>query len=295
MIAGSRGRLFNARRPSTSRDATDFSKTSALTTLDRMRFSILLVALLSACGSIDPEPVLDAQGNPIPSPEAGEPWLVVEQITPDADVIPSSPEITIQFSDHLEDDLLVDYDVISLVSGGKRVGGRAAWNAVTKTLTWRPFGSLIDGLDYTLQLNNARLLSVVGSPLFPTKRKVWRVDASQDSPAIQAVADVRWSDVERVLKTRCWSCHQDPEWKLNPLTRESMIGERSDGGDEILVVPFDPSDSYLLQKIVPDYPTIRWDVQPPVWSGAQPLGEREVRLVESWIRQGARSDLDALP
>lgn len=96
-----------------------------------------------------------------------------------------------------------------------------------------------------------------------------------------------------MLFRRVWKSRFN--WGLNPLTRESMIGKRSDAGDEMLIVPFDPADSYVLQKLLPDYWTIRWDVQPPAWSGAEPLSERELRLVESWIRQGARSDLDSLP
>ncbi len=266
-----------------------------MTTLPGMRSSILVLALLSACGSIDPDPVLDAQGNPIAVPAAGEPWLVVEQISPDTDVIPTNPQISIRLSNHIDDDLLVDYDVISLVSGGKRMGGRTSWDVATKTLTWRPFGRLIDGLDYSLQVNDSRLVSVVGSPLFPFKRKTWRVDAEEEGPTDQVSPEVRWSQVERIFERRCWSCHQDPEWQLNPLTRESMIGARSNGGEEFLVVPFDPADSYLLQKIVPDYETIRWEVQPPAWSGAAPLRDHQIRLIESWIRQGARSDLDAFP
>jgi len=260
-----------------------------------MRSSILVIALLSACGSIDPDPLLDAQGNPIAVPAAGESWLVVEQISPETDVIPTNPQISIRLSNHIDDDLLVDYDVISLTSGGKRMGGRTSWDVTSKTLTWRPFGNLIDGLDYSLQVNDSRLLSVVGSPLYPFKRRTWRVDAQEEAPTPQTSAEVRWSQVEQILERRCWSCHQAPQWQLNPLTRESMIGKRSNGGEEFLVVPFDPADSYLLHKIVPDYETIRWEVQPPSWSGAAPLQDHQIRLIEAWIRQGARSDLDALP
>ncbi|MEZ4460184.1 MAG: hypothetical protein R3E66_10755 [bacterium] len=251
------------------------------------KVAAMLVLMQLGCGSIETEPRLDANGTPIPEPPAGEDWLVVRSMAPDGDVIPGRPELIITLSDYVSPQSLLGFDAVVLTSGGKRMGGLVTWSNAEKALRWRPNGTLIDGLDYTLQLNDSRLQSVVGSPLFPPLRRTWRVDTSLPNAPEGTVEHVRYADVERLLDRQCWSCHQDPQWRLNPLTRTSMVGQRAAEVETFLVVPFAPSESYLLQKVLPDHPLIRWDQQPPAWSGAAPLTTAQIQLIEQWIAQGA--------
>lgn len=257
-----------------------------------MRGLFLLLVWGVGCGSIDPEAPLDAQGREIPVPEPGERWLSVSGIAPEGEVIPSRPVIRLELSEYVDDDLMLDVDVISLVSGGRRASGRAVWDMQTKTLSWTPFSPLIDGLDYSLAVNASRLESVAGSPLFPPRSRAWRVDAGLDSSAVPSGMaprrEARWDEVAEVFSRKCWTCHQDPQWRLNPLTPESMVGVKAADLDRFLVVPLDPDDSYLVQKVLPDYPTIVWDVQPPAWSGVEPLEASEIATIIDWVASGAR-------
>ena len=66
-----------------------------------------------------------------------------------------------------------------------------------------------------------------------------------------------------------------------------MIGARADEVDEVIVIRYDAADSYLMHKIIPDYPLRRYGVQPPTWSDAEPLTANEIALIEDWIRVGA--------
>lgn len=240
------------------------------------------------CGSIDPDPPVDANGQAIPIPASGERWLTVEAISPQDGSIPAVPEVVVTLSEYIEPSALIDFDVISLTSGGIRAAGSTRWDASTRTLHWRPYGALIDGLDYTLHINANRLTSVVGSPLFPPSRTKWRVDHRLENPPVPPTAEVRWADVEPILAQFCWSCHQDPNWQLNPLTRTSMISKKSDQVDRFIVMPFSAARSYLLHKVLPDYPMIMWETQPPSWSHVPPLSQEDVARIELWILQGAR-------
>lgn len=249
----------------------------------------------AACGAIDPEPATDPDGKPIPVPPAGESWLTVQEILPAAGDIPPRPVVSIRMSNYIDDDRLVDIDVVSLASGGRRAFGRTSWDMQSRTLTWRPSAPLTPGLEYDLVLNTSRFQSVTGAPLWNAPRVRWKVDADLESPTIAERRGSSWGQVEAVLARKCWSCHQDPQWQLNPLTVESMVGERAKDVDAFLVLPRDPDDSYLIHKVLPDYPLIRWDIQPPAWSGAQPLEPGEIQVFIDWIETMRGSDLDALP
>lgn len=253
------------------------------------------LAWTTACGAIEPDPPVDGAGNAIPMPPAGESWLTVHKITPAPGDIPTRPEVSLQFSDYVDDDRLVDVDVVSLASGGRRAFGRVTWDMQTRTMTWRPNAPLTQGLEYDLVVNTSRLRSVVGGPLFDAPRMRWRVDGGLENPPGPERREASWDQVEEVLARKCWSCHQDPQWQLNPLTVASMVGVRAKDADAFLVLPRDPDDSYLVQKVLPDYPLIRWDVQPPSWSGAKPLEPDEIQVFIDWIATLSGSDLDPLP
>lgn len=252
-----------------------------------MRHAALpLLLCLAACGPIDPEPPTDDEGVPIPTPGPFDDWLEVEEVTPDGGEVGLRPTIRVRFDTFIEDDELIDFSAVSLQSAGLRVTGRVTWEMTTRTLVFRPLRDLVPGLQYTLSLAPDYLESVTGAPF-----------RSSDLPKFEAVEgggsaadpeiDSSWDAVDTIFERKCRSCHADPQWQLNPLTRASMIGQPSAQTDQLVVLPFDPADSYLMHKILPDYPIRRFTVQPPPWSHAEPLTDVERRLVEAWIRNGA--------
>lgn len=247
---------------------------------------LLMCTTLLGCTSIEDEPLLDEDGNLIPTPGPYDYWLDIEDAQPTGDTS-LRPTIELKFNAHLEDDDFIDFNMAWLASGGIRASGLTSYRVRDRTLVFRPYNNLIEGLRYRLIVNDALLESVTGAPADISTLPL--VIASSEIPIEEPEPepDVAWPDVRRVFERKCWSCHQDPSWQLNPLTRESMIGTKALESDELLVIRYDPADSYLMHKVIPDYPIRRYGVQPPTWSDAEPLTETELALIEDWIRVGA--------
>ncbi len=67
-----------------------------------------------------------------------------------------------------------------------------------------------------------------------------------------------------------------------------LIGQPSTQQPDLLLVqPFDPERSYLMHKLLWDYPLREGTAQPTPWDGGAPLPEQDLRLIERWIRGGA--------
>ena len=239
-----------------------------------------------SCGAIDPAPIEDDDGNEIFSPTPFVPYLEVVAAYPSE--VPPTGELQFAFDQYIEDDELLDFSVVSLSSGGLSQGGRVTWDMTTRSLFFRPYTDLIPNFVYKPSLDATRLTSLDGAPLGPHSLPSFRVVEPEEPAPAPPQVRVDWSDVADVLEAKCWSCHADPKWNLNPLTRESMLGVSSEQTETLLVVPFDPADSYLMHKILPAYLHRRFTVQPPPWSGATPLLTEEVALIERWILTGAR-------
>ena len=111
-------------------------------------------------------------------------------------------------------------------------------------------------------------------------------DASAADPS--SYPSTSWSAVRQIIDERCADCHGDEDWpKLNPLTRESLVGRSSDQLNEPLVRPYDPPDSYLMHKLLWDYPVRQGEPQPPAWAGGKQLPRDELLTIEGWIAAGA--------
>lgn len=246
-------------------------------------FGVWVVAVM-ACGPIDPAPLVDEAGNPIIEPPPFDTALVA---TPRyAEVEGRAPVLRWQLNAYLDQGRLVDYLAVTLTSGGVAASGRVTYRMADRTLEFRPSSRLHDGLYYRPQLSAARLFSVTGSPLAGRQQPRFEVDATipSDDPPLPSA---RWADVAAIFDAKCNSCHNDPTWQLTPLTREALVGGRSDQVDRQLVVPYNPGDSYLLHKVLPDYPLRRFTVQPPPWSEVAPLDLPELLTIERWIITGA--------
>ncbi len=253
--------------------------------MSRALLSSLTIAIVAACGPVDPAPVDDVPERPGPYDR----FLEVIDVSPGEGDIPERPTLRIRFNDYLDDDELLDYSIVSLQSGGLRAAGRVDYEMTTRTLVFEPFGPLEHGLTYQVVVRGDFLRSVTGAPLATANLPRLRVDRSAESatPGL-ALPSAGWDRVDAIFEAKCRSCHSDPQWALDPLTRDSMIGRPSEQTGIPLVTPFDPDESYLMRKILHDYPLRRFTVQPPPWSGATALTVEETLVVETWIRNGAR-------
>ncbi len=255
---------------------------------------ICCILALVACGPLEPGPPLDADGEPIPTPPPGEPWLKIADVSPSGETWSRRPSVAITFSEHINPHTILSYAAASLGSGGLSVGGQVRHIMVRRQLIWRADRDLTPNLDYTLRLGNlAGLRSATGAPLWPQLPTITR--------RAQADADDPWrfdlddrprtfdADVAPLLEARCASCHADPQWGLNPLSYEALLELPSAQTERRLVRPLDPARSYLMHKIIPDYVDRRFTVQPPPWGDdPTPLTVQEQWTIERWIAGGAR-------
>ena len=86
-------------------------------------------------------------------------------------------------------------------------------------------------------------------------------------------------DIRPVLSGRCFKCHGPDE---NSREADLRLDQREDAIDAGAIVPNEPRDSSLLDRITTDDPDLR---MPP---GGDPLSEKEIEAVKSWIKAGAK-------
>ena len=263
--------------------------------------TITLALILCACGGrIEREPLRDEDGEEIPTPPPLEDWLLVEELSPGGDeALPDSPTFLVRFNQYLQEDSARSYGVLSLKTGGVTVGGEYTPIMTERALVWRPNRPLRDTFEYTLTVSGESIRSVTGAPTPPdySRAVTFIVDASQppNGPvtSLDLELEVSWREVQALFEEKgCYQCHGEPSWhELNALTYASLVGQKSAQSDLFLVRFKDPVNSYLMHKILPDYPVRRGTLQPPEWADApassRPLDRDELWLVERWIRRGA--------
>lgn len=247
----------------------------------------LTLLCLSACGEIEPEPPVDDDGEPVDLPAPLEDWLFFERFYPD-DEISTRPTIEIEFNEYLDPDSFNSFGVARLQSGGLIYFGRVDYRMTDKTLLFRTNTDIEADLTYELSWTADDIESVVGSPLHPEvvpPRYESRADLDTSPPVERP--SVPWSQVEQLFESHCNDCHGETSRGLPELTPDGLVGRRSEQVDAMLVEPFHPARSYLMHKILSDYPIRRFTVQPPPWSEQEPLSTTDIERIEHWIAAGA--------
>ena len=246
-----------------------------------------LALLFASCGPIEEEPLLDADGEPVALPGPYDQWLTFSAVSPEEE-ISLRPTIAIEFDAYLNGDTFNSFGAARLQSGGIHESGRVQYRMTRKTILFRPNRQLEPELNYILRWTADDLRSVTGAPLHPYALLPSFVtnEELEDSPPLD-FPSVGWQEVEEIFDNHCNFCHGDPGWQLPSLERDELISQRSEQVDAYLVEPFHPERSYLMHKILPDYPIRRFTVQPPPWSDAAPLSIDDIERIEFWIAAGA--------
>lgn len=258
---------------------------TAITTRLSTTVGALLLAL--ACGQIDPPPPVDDDGDPIPLPDPLDEWLQFSAFEPEEE-LSIRPTIAITFNAYLDPTTFNSYATARLVSRDLAYPGRIDYRITRRQILFRPNSNLEPDLRYELIWTADNIESVTGSPLHPLAGlpEFETDDELPTSPPLER-PEVSWQEVEALFDAHCNDCHSDPDWQLPELTPESLVGRRSQQVDSLLVEPFHPARSYLMHKILPDYPVRRFTVQPPPWSDRSPLSTDDIERIEHWIANGA--------
>ena len=191
------------------------------------------------------------------------------------------------FNDYIDPRPLTFFNTATLTSGGVRASIRTDYRMVDKALIVSNRREMRSGLLYDLVLSPEVLASVTGQSFEAPEGLRFLAGSHFETRADESGEAPRWADVEPLFAP-CNVCHADPEWKLVPITRAALVGQASSQRPELMLVrPFDPPSSYLMHKILYDYPRREGSAQPPPWAGYEEMSRGALRLVESWIRAGA--------
>ena len=232
-----------------------------------------------------------------PSAAPGEQWLRLDTIAPEgggADApTPLAPNARIEFvfDAYIDEESVPSFEVARLVSGGLSARGDAHYVMTRKTLVWEPRqGDLIEGLTYKLELRLDALRSATGSPLLApsfASTYIIRPDGQTTTMSLDD-APKRWRDVAPIFEAHCDRCHSDPQWRLPRMTWFDLTNKRSQQVERPLVRPFSPSRSYLMHKLLPDYPDRLYTTHPPPWDAdSTALSEDDLWTIERSIKAGA--------
>lgn len=245
-----------------------------------------IVVGLSACAPFEPQAPED-NDDERDAPAPGDDWLYFESVEP-GDDISTRPTIEINVNAYLDPGSFNSYGTFRLRSGGFSHSGRTDYWMTRRQLRFRPNTALEPDLSYALDLTADDLRSITDAPLHELAiLPRLRTDEQLEDTEPLRRPEVSWEEVEAIFDAHCNDCHSDPDWMLPDLTRDSMVATKSEQVDARLVEPLFPSRSYLMHKILPDYPLRQKAVQPPPWSDVDPLSFEDIERIEHWIANGA--------
>lgn len=247
----------------------------------RARLQLALIALLLTFGCVE--------NPPLPFLPYDRPLVAVAVDPPvDQGPVARNPLITLSFNTYLAPGPLTYYNTLGLRSGGIRANGITEYRMVDKALVWRTTRSMRPDLYYTLTIQKDVLFTVTGQPYQGVEQLQYL--AGDFSAAIPPAEPAPvWEDVAPIFEP-CGACHDDPEWRLPAMTWEGLVNQPSAQQDKLMVRPFDPPGSYLLHKLLDDYPDREGTSQPPAWAGLDHLDLEDLRLIEAWIAGGAQRE-----
>ncbi|MCA9565235.1 MAG: Ig-like domain-containing protein [Myxococcales bacterium] len=233
---------------------------------------------------------LTLEGEPPPLAVSHEPFHVTNVSLQNGTLdVPLNQPVTFEFNHYLDRDSFEYYNAVTLQSGYLSTPGVARYWHAGRTIEFFPSRDMRPGLNYVVRINADTVRSLDGSELAQPAEVMFQtasegtVEVSRDLPVLSFETDVR-----PLFEARCGGCH-GPDSALVQLDYETLSDRESSqipGRD--LVVPFAPETSYLLHKVLTDYPDRRLDPMPPIWSADEGLSVEQQRVVEQWIVSGAR-------
>src|SRR5438105_4514968 len=94
-------------------------------------------------------------------------------------------------------------------------------------------------------------------------------------------------DIRPIFSDKCYTCHgPDAGNRKTKLRFDIESGAKIElGKKRMAIVPGDPSNSEVYQRVSSDNPAVR---MPPAYMSREKLTDREIQLIKSWIEQGAK-------
>jgi hypothetical protein len=225
-----------------------------------------------------------AEYGPVPGAPSSADGAV--NLSPDdgAIVDTTAPELRVSFRSFLDPDTLPPGGEVELRSGSRVVAVRARWDILDRAVIATPVDPLVPGLRYEWTFSPEETLLLGGWPISSPEPRSFTVSPTATDAPRDGAAPPTFDELVPVFEEHC-GCHYDG---TPPVLDRSVVGARSAVLPERwLVRPWEPAQSYLVQKLLPQYPDRFGTVMPPPWDGAEPLDPEALRAVIDWIAAGA--------
>jgi len=195
---------------------------------------------------------------------------------------------TIRFNQYLDTGALDIFGAVEARSGGIRARSFVRYSAVDRSLTFFPVRNFQPSLIYRLTVDDELVLPLDGAPLEPSFNRRFQTAEGGTVEQHREVDTVYFDEsIAPLFESGC-GCHYTSDG-LASLAYDDLVGVPSEQHPSALLVrPFDPPRSYLLMKVLRDYPGRRLDRMPPPWSDEPTLGVDSLHLIEDWIETGAQ-------
>ena len=176
----------------------------------------------------------------------------------------------------------------SLAAGSHRPRLDVRWSPLSRQLLVSPRDPLRVGLTYTLLLDPSKLRATGGGTVDTTSDS-WRFTATSDEWEDRPRPEVLsfGTDIQPILVEGC-GCHWEANSPLVQLDAATLRGRSVSRPARSLVVPFEPERSYLVEKLLRDYPDRFGTEMPPPWAEESALQPSELATIYQWILAGAR-------
>lgn len=191
-------------------------------------------------------------------PRAGETW-------------PADRPLTVTFDHYLDPDTITD-GLARLTSGELPVATWVEYDPVGPAVEVHPFIDLRPGLGYTLTLATEAIEALGGAAGAGPVELRFIAGPPLGTPPPGTPSDAA---VAQVFDARC-GCHGPAPAAFPALRRDALVGVPSARQpDRVLVIPGRPMASYLVQRILEDYPGVR--------GMEKALSDDERRLIVRWV------------
>ena len=211
------------------------------------------------------------------APTDGYPALAVIQTEPvEAADHPATGSIRIHFDRYLDPELPLSR-VALLESGAARFSILTTYDPVDRALVIRPRYPLRPELGYLLTLRQEEIRAMDGGQLATDfELSFFAIPDLGENQAPEARTTFE-ADVVPIIEQRC-GCHGPSPAAFPELLPDELINRPSARQPaRTLVKPGQPLQSYLIQRLLTDYPGVRGN--PKTISGS------ELRILISWVNQ----------
>ena len=198
--------------------------------------------------------------------------MVVDSSPRDRAEIGADEPIIVMFSDYLSFSSLFT-DGIELSSGELKVDVQLAYDPVDRAIVIKPKKNLRVGVGYSLKIERDSIQDLSGH----RRNEDYRLNFRTGRPIGFSTQPISYeSDIKPIFLKQC-GCHGFEDQIAPDLSRwQSLLGQPSARQPEVhLISAGEPLSSYLVLRLLPDYPAIL--------GPSKAISENDAKRVVTWV------------